>query len=70
MDSCPGCFQSAKGQQEHFERVKTEAIAYSKEHNKAIAIYRDGQEYKYLDAFDAYGRGYGPVIREVVSAYH
>lgn len=70
MDGCPGCFQSAKGQQEYFEKVKTEAIAYSKEHKKAIAIYRDGQEYKYLDAFDAYARGYGPVIREVVSAHH
>jgi hypothetical protein len=69
-DSCPGCFQSAKGQQEDYEKIKTEAVAYSKEHKTPVAIYREGEEYKYIEAFTAYAKGYGPVIREVVSAYH
>jgi hypothetical protein len=70
MEGCPGCFASVKGQQEHFEKVKTEAIVESKKQNKAMAIYKDGDEFKYVDAFDAYAKGYGPAIREVVSAYH
>lgn len=70
MEGCPGCFSSAKGQQEQFEKVKNEAIAYSKENKKAVAIYKEGDEFKFLDAFAAYAGGYGPAIREVVSAYH
>lgn len=70
MDGCPGCFQSAKGQQAAFDKVKNEATEYSTQNKKAVAIYKDGEEFKFLDAFEAYANGYGPVIREVVSAYH
>jgi hypothetical protein len=70
MDGCPGCFLSAKGQQEAFDKVKKEAIEYSKKHNKAMAIYKEGDEFKFIDAFEAYASGYGPSVREVVSAYH
>jgi hypothetical protein len=70
MEGCPGCFQSAKGQQAAFDKIKKEAIEYSTEHKKAMAIFKEGDEFKYLDAFEAYANGYGPAIREVVSAYH
>jgi hypothetical protein len=69
-DSCPGCFQSAKGQQAEYEKILNQAREYSKENKKAVAVYKEGGEYKYLDAFEAYARGYGPVIRDVVSAHN
>jgi uncharacterized protein (DUF2225 family) len=69
-EGCPGCFQSAKGQKEAFEKIKKEAIEYSTEHKKAVAIYKEGNEFKYIDAFEAYANGYGPAIRHVVSTYH
>lgn len=70
MEGCPGCFASVKGQQEQFEKVKTRAIVYAKENNKAVAIFKEGDDFKFIDAFEAYARGYGPAIREVVSAHH
>lgn len=69
-DSCPGCFQSAKGQQAEYEKILNQAREYSKEYKKAVAIFKEGDEFKYLDAFDAYANGYGPTIREVVSPYN
>lgn len=70
MDGCPGCFDSNKGQQVAFEKAKSEAIEYSKQNKIPVAIYKEAGEWKFLEAFAAYAGGYGPAIREVVSAYH
>jgi hypothetical protein len=67
--NCSTC-TPAKPADQAFEDIKTEAREYAKKENKAVAIYKEGDEFKYLDAFDAYARGYGPIIREVVSKYN
>lgn len=69
-DNCPGCFESLQGQEVQFQKVKNQAIEDSKKHKKPMAIFKEGTEYRCLDAFHAYATGFGPVIREVVSAYH
>lgn len=66
-DSCPGCFQSAKGQQQEYEKVKTQALRAATKKHTAQAIYKEGFEWFYCDATDAIARGYP--IREFISQH-
>lgn len=50
MTGCEGCFQSAKGLQMAYEKIKAEAIKYSKENGKTVAIYKEGFEWFYCTA--------------------
>jgi hypothetical protein len=68
MDAiCPGCFPPNPDDLV-YHQVKLKAIEQSKENKEPVAIYKEGGEYKRLNAFKAYAASY-PVC-EVVSAYH
>lgn len=48
--------------------AKEKANEQSKQNNEPVAIYKEGAEYKFCNAFEAYAAGY-PVC-EVVSPYN
>lgn len=64
---CPGCFP-ANPDDVQYDQVKNKASEQSKENKEPVAIYKEGGEYKLLNAFQAYADGL--VVCEVVSAYH
>jgi hypothetical protein len=66
---CQGCLP-ANSDDVVYQAAKTKAVEQSEKNKEAVAIYKEGGEYKILNAFTAYANGYGPVIREVVSTYH
>lgn len=68
MNGCEGCFTSPRGQQEAFETIKAKAKTYALEQKKAVAIYREGYEFRYCDAELAITERYN--IAEVVSGYN
>jgi hypothetical protein len=68
MDAvCPNCFPSTPDDIQ-YEQAKNKAIEQSEKNKEPVAIYKEGGEYKLLNAFQAYAAGY-PVC-EVVSTYH
>jgi len=65
--SCTTC---APGNPEDVQltEANNKAIDQSKKNKEPVAIYKEGGEYKLINAFTAYANGY-PVCK-VVSAYH
>ncbi len=66
MSGCEGCFLSAKGQAAELSRAIKEAKTYAETNKVTVAIYKEGNEYRYIDAANAAGL---PVI-QYVSQYH
>lgn len=63
--SCEACFQSVKGMQQAYQSVKTQATQWATENQKAVAIYKEGFEYYFLDAEIAINEG--KLIIEIVT---
>lgn len=61
---CEGCLTSNKAQQQELERVRKEAKEYAVQNNQTMAIYKEGNEFRHLDAREAIARGY-PVVEFV-----
>jgi len=47
-EGCPGCFTSAKGIQQEYNRIKAEAIKYMREKKVSVAIYKEGFDFFYM----------------------
>lgn len=65
MNGCEGCFISARGQQEQLEQIRTQAKKYAIENEKTVAIYKEGFQYRFIEADKAGGL----IIIEIVSQY-
>jgi hypothetical protein len=65
--NCPSCFP-ANPDDVQFKQAEKKAIEQSKKNNEPVAIYKEGSEYKCINAFTAYANGY-PVCK-VVSSHH
>jgi len=57
MSGCEGCIVSAKGQSMQLDQVKQEAKQYATENNKTMAIYKEGNDYCYIEAGEAVRNG-------------
>jgi hypothetical protein len=68
-ERCTGCLP-ANPDDVIFQQAKIKAIEQSEKNKEPVAIYKEGSEHKFANAFTAYANGYGPVIREVVSPYN
>lgn len=65
MGNCLGCEQEAANNERDFETAKKNALEYSKKNNSAyILIYKEMQEWKFIEA--AYAFSHGMYGREVV----
>jgi hypothetical protein len=65
--NCPNCFP-ANPDDIQFKQAEQKAIEQSKTNKEPVAIYKEGSEYKWINAFTAYANGY-PVCK-VVSSYN
>jgi hypothetical protein len=65
---CPGCGEGVRGELLQLDNIIKQAQAYAKEKKIPVAIYKEGGEYKFCEAFTAYQNHY-PVTR-VVSEYN
>jgi hypothetical protein len=65
--TCPSCFPS-NPDDVIYQQAKNKAREQSEKNNEPVAIYKEGGEYKYLNAFQAYADKL-PVC-EVVSTYN
>jgi hypothetical protein len=66
MSTCEGCFISAKGQARELETVRQAAKKYAVENGKTVAIYKEGQDYSFIEA----GSAAGLYILEYVSQFN
>ncbi len=64
---CEGCATSGESQDIAFASAVVKAKIYAEEHKTAVAIYKEGFEYKFIDAARAI-RGNFP-IRNIISQY-
>jgi hypothetical protein len=64
---CPSCFP-ANPDDIQFKQAEQAAIEQSKKNSEPVAIYKEGTEYRFCNAFSAYANGY-PVCK-VVSPYN
>lgn len=55
--SCEGCFTSARGQQEQYLSVKSEAQNYANEKKYSVALWKEQFEWYYLEASAAITSG-------------
>jgi hypothetical protein len=68
MDSaCPSCFP-ANPDDLQFKQAEQKAIEQSEKNKEPVAIYKEGGEFKLVNAFTAYANGYP--VRKVVSAHY
>lgn len=51
--SCEGCQLSVKGQSRSLDTIKAEAKKYAIEHQKTVAIYKEANEYLFIEAGEA-----------------
>jgi hypothetical protein len=65
--SCEGCITSSRGQQEALNIILKQAKDYAKENNITVAVYKEGLEYKFIEAGAAITGGYQ--IIDMVSQY-
>lgn len=68
--SCDNCTISPQGQDVGFEAAQTKAVEFSKQNNVAVSIYKEGFEWKFMEAFAAFRAGLGPAICTTISKYH
>lgn len=66
MSTCEGCFLSAKGQAAELSRIIKEAKNYAVQNQTTVAVYKEGNEYRYIAAASAAGL---PVL-QYVSQYN
>jgi len=66
-DGCEWCSISPKGQDQQLSNVLKQAKDYAKQENIPVAIYKEGNEYKFISASFAIANGY-PIL-QVLSAY-
>jgi hypothetical protein len=65
--SCEGCITSSRGQQEALNIILKQAKDYARENQITVAIYKEGLEYKIIEAGAAITGGY--YIIDMVSPY-
>lgn len=68
-EGCPSCTGSGAGLDIAFENAKTKAGELSEKEKIPVAIYKENGEWKWENAFTAYQRGIGTIIRDVVSKH-
>lgn len=68
MNGCEGCYSSPEGQDTALDTATKQAREYAKENKTAVAIYKEGFEYKYIEAGLAFAGNYP--ICNIVSQYN
>lgn len=66
--SCDGCNTSQKGLNEAFEIAKTRATNFMLDNGVSVAVYREGYEFKYMEASKAIELGL--TVIDIVSVYN
>ena len=64
---CEGCLISAKGQAQTLDAVRAEAKKYAIENETTVAIYKEGNDYRYTSAETAVRAGI-PVLEYLSGA--
>ena len=64
---CDGCLISGKGQNESLDVLRSQAKKYAVENEKTVAIYKEGFEFRFIEAEKASELGY-PVV-EIISKH-
>lgn len=67
MAGCDGCLTSKKGQDEQLITTRAKALQYVEEKKQAVAIYREGYEFRYCLADVAIEQGY--LVTEILSQH-
>lgn len=65
--SCLSC-SPANPEDIQYKQAETKAIEQSKQNKEPVAIYKEGGEYKWCNAFTAYANGF--TVCKVVSPYN
>lgn len=50
MEGCASCFTSPAGQNHALQNIRAEAKKYATTHEKAVAIYKEGFDFKFCEA--------------------
>lgn len=67
-EGCEGCSISPRGQDSQLEQARKKAKDYVKEKQVAVAIYKEGFEWRFCEAGAAINGGYP--IREIISEHN
>jgi hypothetical protein len=65
--SCEGCHLSGKGQDAALTAAIDNARNYAKQNQTSVAVYKEGNDYHFIDAQQAIQQGY-PII-QILSKY-
>lgn len=65
MNGCEGCLTTAKGLARAYDTKRTEAIKWSNENQKSVALYQEGYNVLFIEAQIAVNLGYH--IREIIT---